>query len=56
MIIKEIFPNNLLRPLEKVNLREGEEVDIEIRKLSIFGILEAWDINSQSLKDELRDQ
>ena len=55
MIIKAIFQNNLLRPLEKVDLKEGEEVDIEIRKRSIFGILKAWDINSQSLKDELRE-
>ena len=55
MIVKAIYQNSLLRPLEKVDLKEGEEVDIEIRKRSIFGILKGWDVNSQSLKDELRE-
>lgn len=53
--MKAIYQNSLLRPLEKVDLKEGEEVDIEIRKRSIFGILKGWDVNSQSLKDELRE-
>lgn len=55
MIVKAIYQNSLLRPLEKVDLKEGEEVDIEIRKRSIFGILKGWDVDSQSLKDELRE-
>ncbi len=55
MIVKAIYQNSLLRPLEKIDLKEGEEVDIEIRKRSIFGILKGWDANSQFLKDELRE-
>ena len=53
--MKAIYQNDLFKPLEKVDLKEGEEVDIEIRKRSIFGILKGWDVDSQSLKDELRE-
>ena len=39
----------------ELNLKEGEEVDIEIRsKGGIFGLLKDWKLDSQSLKDELR--
>jgi predicted DNA-binding antitoxin AbrB/MazE fold protein len=55
MIVKAIYQNNFLKPLEKLDLREGEEVDIEIKSRSIFGMLKSWMVDSQSLKDELRE-
>ena len=55
MIVKAIYQNNFLKPLEKLDLKEGEEVDIEIKSKSIFGMLTGWKVDSQSLKDELRE-
>jgi predicted DNA-binding antitoxin AbrB/MazE fold protein len=55
MIVKAIYQNNYLKPLEKLDLKEGEEVDIEIKSKSIFGMLKGWKVDSQSLKDELRE-
>jgi len=42
MGIKAIYENNVLKPLEKLALKEGEEVEIEIKKNIVektFGIL-----------------
>jgi predicted DNA-binding antitoxin AbrB/MazE fold protein len=47
--------NNVLKPLDKLDLLEGEEVEIELKKKSIFGLLKGWKIDTQSLKDELRE-
>jgi predicted DNA-binding antitoxin AbrB/MazE fold protein len=55
MIVKAKYENNVLKPLDKLDLIEGEEVDIELKKRSLFGLLKKWKIDSQSLKDELRD-
>jgi predicted DNA-binding antitoxin AbrB/MazE fold protein len=54
MIVKARYENNVLRPLDKRDLIEGEEVDIELKKKSLFGLLKGWKIDTQSLKDELR--
>jgi predicted DNA-binding antitoxin AbrB/MazE fold protein len=55
VIVKAIFENNVLKPLDKLDLSEGEEVEIELKKKSIFGLLKGWKIDTQSLKDELRE-
>mgnify|MGYP000748819327 CR=1 FL=1 len=43
MIIKAVYEDNVLKPLEPVDLEEGEEVEIEIKKrrdiLKYAGIL-----------------
>ena len=52
--MKARYENNVLRPLDKRDLIEGEEVDIELKKKSLFGLLKGWKIDTQSLKDELR--
>lgn len=49
------YENNVLEHLEKLDLKEGEEVDIELKEKSLFGLLKGWKIDSQSLKDELRE-
>jgi len=35
MGIKAIYENNVLKPLEKLALKEGEEVEIEVKKKGI---------------------
>jgi predicted DNA-binding antitoxin AbrB/MazE fold protein len=32
MRIKAIYKNNVLKPLENLDLKEGEEVEIEVRR------------------------
>jgi predicted DNA-binding antitoxin AbrB/MazE fold protein len=54
VIVKAIFENNVLKPLDKLDLLEGEEVEIELKKKSIFGLLKGWKIDTHYLKDELR--
>lgn len=53
--MKAIFENNVLKPLDKLDLLEGEEVEIELKKKSIFSLLKGWKIDTQSLKDEFRE-
>jgi predicted DNA-binding antitoxin AbrB/MazE fold protein len=43
------------RPLEELDLREGEEVEIEVKKKGLFGLMKGWKVDPQALKDELRD-
>lgn len=38
-----------------LDLSEGEEVEIELKKKIIFGLLKGWKIDAQSLKDERRE-
>jgi len=55
VIVKARYENNVLKPLSKLDLKEGEEVDIELKGKNLFGLLKGWKIDSQSLKDELRE-
>ena len=55
MIVKARYEVNVLKPLDKLDLIEGEEIEIELKKRSLFGLLRKWKIDSQSLKDELRE-
>ena len=55
MIVKARYENNVLKPLDKLDLKKGEEVDIELKGKSLFVRLKGWKIDSQSLKDELRE-
>jgi predicted DNA-binding antitoxin AbrB/MazE fold protein len=55
VIVKARYENNVLKPLSKLDLNEGEEVDIELKGKNLFGLLKGWKIDSQSLKDELRE-
>ena len=54
-VIKARYENKVLKPLGEVELKEGEVVEIELRKKSIFGLLKGWKIDTQSMKDELRE-
>ncbi len=54
-VIKARYENKVLKPLCEIDLKDGEVVDIELKKKGIFGFLKGWKIDSQSLKDELRE-
>jgi len=46
MGIKAIYENNVLKPLEKLALKEGEEVEIEVRgsmTRRLRGIVKYWE-------------
>jgi len=53
-IIEAVYENGVFKPIGKVDVKEGEKVRIEIKK-DIFGILKDWKIDTQKLKDELRE-
>ncbi len=54
-VIKARYENKVLKPLGEIDLKDGEEVEIELKKKGIFGLLKGWEIDTQSLKDELRE-
>jgi len=53
-VIKARYENKVLKPLGEIDLKDGEVVEIELKKKGIFGLLKGWKIDTQSLKDELR--
>lgn len=54
-VIKALYENKVLKPQGEIDLKDGEEVEIEPKKKGIFGLLKGWNIGTQSLKDELRE-
>lgn len=54
-VIKTRYEDKVLKPLGEIDLKEGEEVEIELKKKSIFDLPQGWKIDTQSLKDELRE-
>ncbi|RZN39230.1 MAG: DUF104 domain-containing protein [Methanophagales archaeon ANME-1-THS] len=58
MGIKAVYKNNVLKPLEKLDLKEGEEVEIEIRASKVdqlIGLLKDVDLSSLELQHELKE-
>jgi predicted DNA-binding antitoxin AbrB/MazE fold protein len=58
MPVKVRYENNVLKPLEKLDLIDGEEVEIEIIKSNadrIVGLLKDIDIDSVDLQHAARD-
>jgi predicted DNA-binding antitoxin AbrB/MazE fold protein len=58
MPVKVRYENNVLKPLEKLDLVEGDEVEIEIVKSNadrIVGLLKDIDIDSVDLQHAARD-
>jgi predicted DNA-binding antitoxin AbrB/MazE fold protein len=51
-VIKARYENKVLKPLGEINPKDRDEVEIELKKKGIFGLLKGWKIDSQSLKDE----
>ena len=58
MRIKAIYKNNVLKPLEKLDLKEGEEVEIEVKKSNvdrIVGLLKDVELNSLELQHKTKE-
>ncbi len=58
MIVKAIYENNVLKPLEKLELKEGAEVEIEIIESNadrIASLLKDIDMGSVDLQHAARD-
>lgn len=55
MRTKARYEHGILRPLSNLSLKEGEEVEIEVKKRKMFGMLQGWNVDPQRLKDELRE-
>jgi len=59
--VKARYENNVLKPLEKLDLREGDEVEIEIIRSirsnadRIIGLLKDINIDSVDLQHTARD-
>ena len=58
MPVKVRYENNVLMPLEKLDLADGEEVEIEIVKSNadrLIGLLKDIDMDSVDLQHAARD-
>ncbi|AEB69543.1 MULTISPECIES: antitoxin family protein [Methanothrix] len=58
MMVKARYENNVLKPLEKLDLTEGDVVEIEIVKSNadrLVGLLKDIDIDSVDLQHAARD-
>jgi len=53
MIIKAVYEDNVLKPLEKLDLKEGEEVEIEVKKSPINRLESVIKISKRGWVDEL---
>ena len=54
-VIKARYGNRVLKPQGEIDPKDRDEVEIELKKRGIFGLLKGWKIDSQPLKDELRE-
>lgn len=55
MGVKAIYESNVLRPLEKLDLKEGEIVDIEIKKNAVDQLGGLVKISRRDWVDEIID-
>ena len=58
MRIKAIYKDEVLKPLKKLGLKEGEEVEIEISKSKIdkiVDLLKDVDLSSLELQHEIKE-
>lgn len=53
MSVKAIYESNVLRPLEKLDLKEGEVVEIDIKKDAVDRLGKLIKISHQDWIDEL---
>jgi len=58
MKLKTIYKDAVLKPLERLDLKEGEVVEVEIRKSKIdqiVGLLKDVDLSSLELQHEIKE-
>lgn len=49
-----IFEKGMLKPLEELNLKDGQRLRVIIES-QLFGMLRDWKVDAQKIKDELRE-
>ncbi len=57
-MVKAVYENNVLKPLEKLNLKDGVVVEVEIIESNadrIIGLLEDVDMDSVDLQHAAKD-
>ncbi len=53
MLVKAIYENNVLRPLEKLDLEEGDVVEIEVKKSPVDQLYGLIKIQNKEWLDEI---
>jgi predicted DNA-binding antitoxin AbrB/MazE fold protein len=53
VLVKAVYENNVLKPLEKLNLQEGTVVEIEVKRDAVDRLGGLVKISRQDLIDEI---
>lgn len=53
MLVKAVYENDVLRPLKKLDLKEGEMVEIEVRKDAVDRLSGLVKISQRDVVDEI---
>ncbi|NJE10705.1 antitoxin family protein [Thermococcus sp. MAR1] len=52
IVVEAIYEDGVFKPLKKLNLPDKTKVTIRVE---IFGLLRGWEVDTQRVKDELRE-
>lgn len=55
MLVKAVYENSVLRPLEKLDLKEGDMVEIEVKKDAVDRLGGLVKITQRDVVDEIID-
>jgi predicted DNA-binding antitoxin AbrB/MazE fold protein len=53
MLVKAVYENSVLRPLEKLNLKEGDMVEIEVKEDAVDRLGGLVKISQRDIVDEI---
>jgi predicted DNA-binding antitoxin AbrB/MazE fold protein len=53
MLVKAVYENSVLRPLEKLDLKEGDMVEIEVKKDAVDRLSGLVIISQRDIVDEI---
>lgn len=53
MLVRAVYENSVLRPLEKLDLKEGDMVEIEVKKDSVDRLDGLVKISQRDIVDEI---
>jgi len=53
MLVKAVYENSVLRPLEKLDLKEGDMVEIEVKKDAVDRLGGLFKISQRDVVDEI---
>lgn len=53
MLVKAVYENNVLKPLEKIDLKEGDLVEIEVKKDAVDRLGGLVRISRRDVVDEI---